>query len=598
MGSKNETSHNNNRSNSSTNILANLHHHHHSFKPVISHANADDVIHQHLVAHTPRQVHFNGREHHNAIKCVSGGTSSTIPVIQSNKVSAASANDVNKKPPILPKRTNCVINLDKNRIRVRRKPKILPRPMSLPNGFNLLKGFKLQDKLKPEVTLDIALIQKLEDEIYKRKEDMLRSNRNGNGTGCSSLNCTKCSKPIGPDFIPNQAIEDKRYTVDVLPRESNTHPVIMLDSKQLEPLIMKYRQEQQQSEYQPIEINGNSKSILIVDNSTFYPVLMKYELNLDAANKKGLKDRGDRNRIENNCSKSNEENCRCIENSGQSKNIAKLFETCIGKVHREPDYDDNLPSNVKKVQFSETIPTKTASLQTHSEQHVSKFKRFIMQRRSLNLPTSNRRTATAMPTTIDKGPSKFQKNSSPTTNPLSEAKNGECKNHQINLKKNISKIRQKNPKLNWMLNLKEYKYHFSVPILMRKCKSLDNLSFIETMTKFQENLFQIYAGNKTFCWSSMDLWNIKNYQNAIFTRNDHFVVNDDRQSTNDADDDGSDALQFRVSPKPDDIGKNSFSNLVRQPFMRHKRLSVGSADVVKTWIYRRRYFIFFFFFWF
>lgn len=103
-----------------------------------------------------------------------------------------------KKPPVRPavasKRTS-IINLDRNCLSHNHRS-LLPRPLSLPNSFNLIWNFRSTENLtSDEVTVDISVIKQLEDEIYNRKEDLLRQN-----SVCKlqhdAANCTKCSTQL------------------------------------------------------------------------------------------------------------------------------------------------------------------------------------------------------------------------------------------------------------------------------------------------------------------------------------------------------------------------------------------------------------------
>ncbi|KAG4070105.1 hypothetical protein HA402_013348 [Bradysia odoriphaga] len=196
----------------------------------------------------------------------------------------SNSSESEKKPPILPNRASVVINLDKNRIRVGRRSRLLPRPLSLPSSFNLLKNLKQnQDCPTKEASLDISLIKKLEDEIYQRKEDILRQNENViNKKLCDNEKCTNCSKT--QSFVPNQIIDTKTFVDDTSAfSDPNSKPVLLVDSSKLQPLLMK-RDRDSGSEY----IAG-AKSIVIVDNSQFYPVLMTYEIKDNTDNDQQMK---------------------------------------------------------------------------------------------------------------------------------------------------------------------------------------------------------------------------------------------------------------------------------------------------------------------
>lgn len=95
--------------------------------------------------------------------------------------------NINRKPPIRSNHSNVVINLDKNKINLRRRSRLLPRPLSLPSSFKALRLFphaRDRASVRPctrlttyNEGLDINFIKALEDEIYRTKAELTQSNK-------------------------------------------------------------------------------------------------------------------------------------------------------------------------------------------------------------------------------------------------------------------------------------------------------------------------------------------------------------------------------------------------------------------------------------
>ncbi|XP_050094911.1 uncharacterized protein LOC126577381 isoform X2 [Anopheles aquasalis] len=144
--------------------------------------------------------------------------------------------------------------------------------------------------------LDLDMIRKLEEEIYKRGREQQPDhaeakdfhefyfNNNGNGNGNGNRRKTFTST------------DTTAFNGD------SRRAVLVVDSEALEPLLMQRplttEEEQQQQEQQqeqenreqkenPASIDGSprpgagKKSIIIVDNSEYYPVLMRYDINAE-----------------------------------------------------------------------------------------------------------------------------------------------------------------------------------------------------------------------------------------------------------------------------------------------------------------------------
>uniref|UniRef100_A0A2M3ZFM1 Focal adhesion kinase 1 n=1 Tax=Anopheles braziliensis TaxID=58242 RepID=A0A2M3ZFM1_9DIPT len=136
--------------------------------------------------------------------------------------------------------------------------------------------------------LDLDMIRKLEDEIYKRGREQQPdhaeakdfhefyfNNKNGNGNRRKTFTST-----------------------DTTAFNGDSHrAVLVVDSEALEPLLMQRpltteEQEEQQENQEQREqkrnvpsmdgsCSGGKKSIIIVDNSEYYPVLMRYDINAE-----------------------------------------------------------------------------------------------------------------------------------------------------------------------------------------------------------------------------------------------------------------------------------------------------------------------------
>lgn len=97
-----------------------------------------------------------------------------------------------RKPPLRFNHSSVIINLDKNKINLRRRPRsrlLLPRPLSLPSSFKVLRLFQQHHRdsttsaklttaasatratFAADTKIDIAFIKALEDDIYQTKDE-------------------------------------------------------------------------------------------------------------------------------------------------------------------------------------------------------------------------------------------------------------------------------------------------------------------------------------------------------------------------------------------------------------------------------------------
>lgn len=272
-----------------------------------------------------------------------------------------------KKPPVRPvlatKRTS-IINLDKNCLSHTHRS-LLPRPLSLPNSFNLIWNFRSTENLTTpldDITVDISVIKQLEDEIYNRKEDILRQK-----SVCKqqhdAANCSKCSARL---------------------ERSATNPAITIT----------IAQDDTEPDSSTIINRGSSKSLQL-DESTFplllhtppdspYSLVNNPLVFLASPIQRSVSD-----------SRAVVENPNLVKvattattpypsrNALPNKNFAQQFlERCLGKTPT---------AAIDQSHESDVVVRKRKS---------TKFQRFIAQRRSLNL--SNKRAAVPAQPVVEK----------------------------------------------------------------------------------------------------------------------------------------------------------------------------------------------------
>lgn len=528
-----------------------------------------------------------------------------------NVSSDANKSESEKKPPTLPNRTSVVINLDKNRIRVGRRSRLLPRPLSLPSSFNLLKNFKQNTESSArEASLDISLIKKLEDEIYQRKEDMLRQNENViNKKICDNVKCTNCSKIHS--FVPNQIVETKTFLDDTSAfTDPESKPVLVVDSSKLQPLLMKRDKD---SEVRSI---SGAKSILIVDNSQFYPVLMTYEIknktendcqqkveqklqNVQLAKPPEIKNKKDNDihkkvtqRLQNvQSSKPPTVSTKIVnktsEPSKHSRNITHLFESCFCKSNPPSPIlsppNTNYPSSTRS-----TISTSSSSSlcsnvinddKNMSSRKSSKFKRFLIHRRSLNLPSKTQRTdEIEMTGTKVKDKKKFIGADIPN---MYMTKNKCVPDFQLDdVHFTNFECKLKNNKLKWLLSIIRKTSNTSLTkysSAKKRWLSCDDVNSSESHKC--NNYLSIYCeAFKNINWSYEDVNDIRNNFNCITESKqcDTHLNNVRNEDIN------------KITTPAECNSNNLVRRVRRRSSFRNKRHSVGSTDVVKTWVYRKR----------
>lgn len=416
-----------------------------------------------------------------------------------------------------------IVNLDCNRIRDRKRlTKILPRPSSLPNSLNNLMKTAFSTKtpeVKPvreEIPLNITLIKKLEDEIYKRRE--LSSGEPKIiwkfGEDCSN------SKDIS--FIKNTSAFN-----------SKNNPVLMIDTWKMDPLLMKYSKDNLILKPPAIASTSISdgQSILIVDNSKFYPVIMKYEINSSAIEK-------EKSPL---FLETQQTRCDKIIIPSNRKNIVNLND------------DENCSNDDKNM----------------SKGKISKFKRFLMQRRSLNLSLWK------------KSSSKAVQEQKPKTKPKNNLNNEKIPPNTLrfifreyfdSIEKLFSIKPQQNNK-NKFCHIKSLSKHCNINDLFNiylKEFSINQQAHNKFMIKRSKTCIdltnlsdKIKKCDKNVCWSDSDLDDINKMSLKL---------------------EACKIMPMKIIQRPPVLSRNV---KFRSSF-RLKRHSVGSTDVVKTWVYRRR----------
>lgn len=286
--------------------------------------------------------------------------------------SSSSPPPIKRKPPIQPNRNSVVINLDGNRINLRKnRTKLLPRPISLPSSFKLLRHSQQHSDQLLERIIDLDFIKQLEDEIYRSRDEVTRETERKvyltKKAHEANESYDQCNKLVNrPTSYDPTEIRERKCFGDQLKRfDRYHHAVLLLDAWQLQPILMK-RETVEFSDfyYQPInkinataipnstssskniENSDQKRSILIIDNSNFYPVFMSYEIDVNS-------DLVKPDTTQQPSSDNDDErfaNCECIENHEQTRNFTKIFQMRdqqLATVNRhqslEPIPNDKLP---------------------------------------------------------------------------------------------------------------------------------------------------------------------------------------------------------------------------------------------------------------
>lgn len=593
--------------------------------------------------------------------------------------------------PHLGGKTPNVIDLDKNRIVLkRRRLKSWTRPLSnifknpfgnlSTNGSLHLLGPKSPKSTnnncaKSEVKIDIALIKKLEDEIYKRENNIRNGNSNNNNReSYDSNNGFDDDDDDDEDILFGSDEARFVFKNDTSAFKRGNKPVLLLDTRKLDPLLLKTTTEtkllssevddmKQQPVYQNIDearqchmsmvedavagtTNTNihpTKSIIIVDNSNFYPILMRYDINNEV--------------IEN--LNGNVEKCykqfemtKALKTETSSSSLVEQRQHKNNELYL--DVDDQA-SNVSLDFPTECVAPKNSVLYHASTNNDEKCKtRHTTQDDSAPIPRMQRGVLNSQISCYKELFELF--NNLPLLRILTE---DNCDSFLSNLQTKISPqlcmqlneiFGNKNyrVRLKFMIYKKLYKnFQTLKPTIhkrhnARRRKNHKKLCRSTSLPNIDENVLHKFCDNwKNYCltqrprqllnWSTPDLINdgiyisgcakthtqcmmmmtptTNNNSNALIRHRNSLSTEGNSTLSTNIDSSGSSSSTTRTTnsnrssssynrQNSSNKSNNETSNVfirklhpIRQrASFRLKRHSVGSTDVVKTWVYRRRYF--------
>lgn len=197
-----------------------------------------------------------------------------------------------------------IINLDKNCIKYREKSykKFLTRPLSVPTNLNLTKRLTTvlrqtsHDESRKVQQVDLDIIRKLEEEIYKKREMVYLNydaNKAAGSTNTKAVQRTEPSSQAEKNIIFNRSICPHITTTS-----ANQKPVLYLDAEKFEPILLR----NDRSDTENISQNNNQNqnhSVVVIDNSKYYPVIMRYDVNEEHFEKRQQKTAIDSKNTEN-----------------------------------------------------------------------------------------------------------------------------------------------------------------------------------------------------------------------------------------------------------------------------------------------------------
>lgn len=506
----------------------------------------------------------------------------------SDSVSSQRAHDQKPiwKPPILPNRNSAIINLDKNRVNGRRhRSKLLPRPISLPSSFYLLKNFRTTPDSVPldNEKIDIEFIKQLEEEIYRSRAELTVSKKcrviptklHGNDETC--IQCQKRDSAHAQNHL-----NKKRNFKDTFLFDKRDHLALLLDTWQMDPISLKFKK----NDFFDFYIKDKLRRRNIDHNDT--------EKRKNYDNSENIK-----NTLKREFSKRNE----------HSKNLTKLFKIHLNNWNGEKEtlLEQNKQRNSINLvsQPSNTVGFVDNTLPVTNTSHQSQFKRFFLQGRKLNFKLKGKRShskddKTSKLITNKKNNTNFTIKSkaspimltAPRTN-INELVN--TGNHDNNNNNNtghgLKNKRIKNLKLNWILNTKPKVNAFKQHLLMRRYSHSYNQNQMNVSNTRKTGNYTLDYCNffSSVSWSCSDLTELNNanYLRTIYNR---YKKLDQNYNESDA----CDSIEQHLRHNSDDPiscrQSNSVKNVKRRSSFRH---SVGSAtamtDVDKTWVYRRRF---------
>lgn len=310
-----------------------------------------------------------------------------------------------------------VVNLDKNRIRQSSSRRLLPRPLSLPSGFNLMRTFgklsesndssgdshgnsAVRSRNSTAPVVDIALIKQLEDDIYNNSKEMDRTQAKRCLRGANCPNCGNNSGDMKNDDASNLRVKPTQRIDRQSFRSGDTNATrksitdqasMLLDAWQTDPVLLKYAKpdvskvEDLYSVPSKIKIPivsetaadaedvKGTQSMIIIDNSSFHPTVMKYDIKSQP------------------CVQIVHPNHPRKPDPPPTKPQpnSNIFQLCLGRN----------PTPIAKTSSDAHISTASSAAKVESPHQqppqppprkLSKFKRFILQRRSLNLSPTER----------------------------------------------------------------------------------------------------------------------------------------------------------------------------------------------------------------
>lgn len=271
-----------------------------------------------------------------------------------------------RKPPLshLHCQRSSVINLDKNRIRHAKR--LLPRPLSLPSGFNLMRqlGISTVSEKAEEIsatTIDLAEIKQLEDDIYNRKKVSSLSSADRRkicqlGADCS--NCNSDGRPV---------------SIDQCRMKAASQAIMLLDAWQMNPLLSKYTKSPLLSCHSANElIISKTSNISNSSNFEFKPQPLHMSQFTTSEQPKTIPDPPSQL-----LSIDVKRRSTKPSSTGRSKSV---FQRCISS-----DTTTDEEGDIQMINKSDLL----GQQQNAYSEKVSKFKRFIMHRRSLNLSRHN-----------------------------------------------------------------------------------------------------------------------------------------------------------------------------------------------------------------
>lgn len=482
-----------------------------------------------------------------------------LPASCSSSSNSSSANSNNNH-----KNRASIVNLDKNRIRQTRR--LLPRPLSLPSGFNLMRPFSKQLAEVAEVTaappdivsaeqspdtattVDIALIKQLEDDIYNRKANVLPKKsqcRNGGPSG----DCPHCSAA----FVPNQVLEQRTiHTRDSVANQA----IMLLDAWQMEPLLMKYAKPPKTEAATPAAVppTQGTRSIIIIDNSSFYPTVMKYDIKTQPSRLEDKPIVGPK-----------QEFVRPVDAPAKTNN-SNLFQRCLGRPTSDSASDnehsdgDNDPNRIIANAQPPLLPLPP------TQRKLSKFKRFVLQRRSLNLhSTCTEPTSAAQPSPI---PPVVTYNGDAGTGSLGGLGDSTADRSQLKSDKHaMVTTTGEHQSRRWL--------HAAEP--SKNTATGSTLASYGRQWRSDDDIYSTIVVNDSAV-EHPDLRELERMQHQL-----------DQLSADLAEKRRQLQLEQRDEPRAAAIKKRSPSMLMLFGQAAPKRHSIGSpTDVVKTWVYRRR----------